>query len=79
LIGAGTQILRNITVGDQAKIGAGSVILCPISSGTRAMGALVKIIGFTARGKLPDSTINMNLEGVKPFWGDKIHANRLLK
>ncbi len=30
LIGVGTQILRNITVGDRAKIGAGSVVLWPI-------------------------------------------------
>lgn len=38
LIGAGTKILGNISVGDRAKIGAGSVVLRPIPSGATAVG-----------------------------------------
>ncbi len=66
-------------MGDCAKIGAGSVVLRTIPNGATAVGAPTNIIGFTARGKRPGSTVNMNLEGVEPLVGDKIHANRLLK
>jgi serine O-acetyltransferase len=51
LIGAGTQILGNITVGDREKIGAGSAILRPFPSGATAVGAPAKIIVFMARGE----------------------------
>ena len=89
LIGAGTQILGNITVGDRAKIGAGSVVLRPIPSGATAVGAPARIIGFTASGELPGSMVDMNLEGVEPHLGDRrkslryvtmslIHAKRHL-
>ena len=44
LIGAGTKILGNITVGDRCKIGAGSVVLRPIPGGATAVGAPAKII-----------------------------------
>ncbi|KAL3807215.1 hypothetical protein ACHAXA_001543 [Cyclostephanos tholiformis] len=70
LIGAGTQILGNITVGDRSKIGAGSVVLRPIPSGATAVGAPARIIGFTARGERPGSTVDMNLKGVEPLLGD---------
>ncbi len=79
MIGAGNQILGNITVGNHVKIGAGSIVLRPIPSSATAVGVPAKIIGFTARGEQPGSTIDMNLEGVEPFLGDKLHANRLLK
>jgi hypothetical protein len=79
LIGAGTQILGNITVGNRVKIGAGSVVFHPIPRGMTAVGAPAKIIGFTARGKQPGCIVDMNLVGVELLLGDKIHANRLLK
>ncbi|KAL3789388.1 hypothetical protein ACHAW5_010183 [Stephanodiscus triporus] len=90
LIGAGTQILGNITVGDRAKIGAGSVVLRPIPSGATAVGSPARIIGFTARGERPGSTVDLNLEGVEPLRGDKrksfrevtknlVHVSRLMK
>jgi len=47
LIGAGTKILGNVSVGDRCKIGAGSVVLRPIPSGATAVGAPAKILGFT--------------------------------
>lgn len=71
LIGAGTKILGNITVGDRAKIGAGSVVLRPIPSGATAVGAPAKIIGFTPLGEKPGSTVDMKLEGVEPLLGKK--------
>jgi hypothetical protein len=67
LIGAHTQILGNITVGDRAKIGAGSVVLRPIPSGATAVGAPAKIIGFTPRGERPGSSVDSNLEVVEPL------------
>lgn len=45
LIGAGTQVLGNIQIGNCAKIGAGSVVLRPIPPGATAVGAPAKIIG----------------------------------
>ena len=79
MIGVGTQILGNITVGNGAKIGTGSVVLCPVPSSAMAVGVPARIIGFMARGEQLGSTVDMNLEGVEPLLGDKIHANRLLK
>ncbi len=69
LIGAGTKILGNITVGDRAKIGAGSVVLRHIPSGATAVGAPAKIIGFIPKGELPGSTVDMNLEHGEPLLG----------
>ncbi len=76
LIGAGTQILGNITVGDRSKIGAGSVVLRSIPSGATAVGAPARIIGFTARGERPGSTVDTNLKGVEPLLGDKRHGSK---
>ena len=74
LIGAGTKILGNITVGDRAKIGAGSVVLRPIPSGATAVGAPAKIIGFIPKDERPGSSIDMKLEGVEPLLGKKISS-----
>lgn len=69
LIGAHTQILGNITIGDRAKIGAGSVVLRPIPSGATAVGSPAKIIGFTPRGERPGSMVDVRLAGVEPLVG----------
>ena len=74
LIGAGTKILGNITVGDRCKIGAGSVVLRPIPSGATAVGAPAKIIGFTKRGEKPGSSVDMNLNSVEPLLGKKVSS-----
>jgi serine O-acetyltransferase len=63
LIGAGTSILGNITIGDGAKIGAGSVVLRPIPAGATAVGAPAKIIGRAKEVK-PGSVIDGMLENV---------------
>ena len=69
LIGAGTKILGNITVGDRCKIGAGSVVLRPIPGGATAVGAPAKIIGFIPNGENPGATIDMKLESIEPLLG----------
>lgn len=47
LIGAGAKILGNITVGDCAKIGAGSVVLKDVPARTAVAGVPAQIIGPT--------------------------------
>ncbi|XP_074573382.1 putative serine acetyltransferase 4 [Curcuma longa] len=45
LIGAGTQILGNVTIGEGAKIGAGSVVLKAVPPRTTAVGNPARLIG----------------------------------
>ncbi|MBU2886119.1 serine O-acetyltransferase [Gilvimarinus agarilyticus] len=45
LIAAGAKILGNITVGEGAKIGAGSVVLEAVPAHTTAVGVPAKIVG----------------------------------
>jgi serine O-acetyltransferase len=47
LIGAGAKILGNITIGDCAKIGAGSVVLKDVPPRTTVAGVPAQIIGET--------------------------------
>jgi len=63
LIGAGSSILGNITVGNGAKIGAGSVVLRDIPAGATAVGAPAKIIG-KAKEQSPGSDMDETLENV---------------
>jgi len=51
LIGAGTSVLGNISIGDGAKIGAGSVVLQPIPHGATAVGAPAKVVGRAMESK----------------------------
>ena len=45
LIGAGANILGNITVGDGAKVAAGSVVLKPVPPGCVVAGIPAKPVG----------------------------------
>ncbi|ABI65360.1 MULTISPECIES: serine O-acetyltransferase [Maricaulis] len=45
LIGAGARVLGNITVGDGARIAAGSVVLHPVPAGCTVAGVPAKIVG----------------------------------
>ncbi len=52
IIGAGAQVLGNITIGENAKIGANSVVTTDIPDGATAIGIPARVIGGddTARG-----------------------------
>jgi len=45
MIGAGAKVLGNIEIGVGAKIGAGSVVLCPVPDHTTVAGVPAKIVG----------------------------------
>jgi serine O-acetyltransferase len=47
LVGAGAKILGNITVGEGAKIGAGSVVLKDVAPHTSVAGVPAVVIGQT--------------------------------
>jgi serine O-acetyltransferase len=44
LIGAGAHVIGNITIGDYAKIGTGSVVTKPVPSGCTAVGVPARLI-----------------------------------
>ncbi|GAB5413980.1 MAG: serine O-acetyltransferase [Congregibacter sp.] len=48
LISAGAKILGNITVGEGAKVGAGSVVLDPVPAHTTVAGVPAKVVGKPA-------------------------------
>ncbi len=52
IIGAGAQVLGNITIGEHAKVGANSVVTTDIPDGMTAIGIPARVIGGddTARG-----------------------------
>jgi serine O-acetyltransferase len=50
LIGAGAIILGNIEVGENARVGAGSVVLAPVPPGTTVAGVPAKVVGRTGAG-----------------------------
>lgn len=61
LISAGAIILGNITIGDGAKIGAGSVVLDSVPPHSTAVGVPAKVIGKT-RDKKPGCAMNQNFQ-----------------
>uniref|UniRef100_A0A7S3KZ49 serine O-acetyltransferase n=1 Tax=Amphora coffeiformis TaxID=265554 RepID=A0A7S3KZ49_9STRA len=64
LIGANASLLGNISIGDGAKIGAGSVVLRPIPAHATAVGSPAKIVG-RARESNPGSTMDETLQNVQ--------------
>ena len=52
-IGAGAKILGNITIGENAKIGANAVVLCDVPNGATAVGVPCKIIKTKKEIKCP--------------------------
>ena len=61
LIGAGTKILGNITIGKSSKIGAGSVILKDIEEHTTVVGVPGKVVGHPSC-KTPAKQMNQCIE-----------------
>ena len=62
LISAGAKILGNITIGEGAKIGAGSVVLQPVPPYSTAAGVPAKIISKQDDSSLPALNMNHCLE-----------------
>ncbi len=59
VIGAGAKILGNITIGQNAKIGANSVVICSVPENSTAVGIPAKILTKENKypynmGKIPD-------------------------
>jgi serine O-acetyltransferase len=59
VIGAGAKVLGNIAVGDEAKIGAGSVVVKSVPSSSTVVGIPAKVVG--ARGDHPKLLEHGNL------------------
>lgn len=58
MIGAGAKILGNIVIGEDARIGAGSVVLDPVPANTTAVGVPAKIIGSSC--ECPAESMDQN-------------------
>ena len=64
LIGAGATILGNITVGDCAKVAAGSLVLKPVADRTTVAGVPAKTVGM-ADCVRPSNTMNQLYEAAR--------------
>ena len=60
LIGAGAKILGNITVGENAKVGAGSVVLKDVPPHATVVGVPANVAGTTST--IPALTMDQSLE-----------------
>ena len=60
LIGAGAMIIGNITVGDYAKIGSGSVVTKPVPSGCTAVGVPARLVNCPTCSE-PSKTMDQTL------------------
>ena len=68
VVGAGAKVLGNIQVGDQARIGAGSVVLRDVPSNSTVVGVPGRIVrcredlpGFLDHERLPDPEVEVIL------------------
>jgi len=64
LVGCLASILGNIKVGDNAKIGASSIVLRPIPAGATAVGVPAKVIGGTPPAGKPIETVAGKEQGM---------------
>ncbi len=62
LIAAGAKVLGNITVGEGAKIAAGSVVLNPVAAHTTVAGVPAKPVGRLSR-EIPALNMDQNING----------------
>ena len=58
LLGAGSTVLGNITVGEGAKVAAGSVVIRPVPPWTTVAGVPAEVVGHSAAGELPGQTMD---------------------
>jgi len=59
LISAGAKVLGNITIGESAKIGAGSVVLHDVEAHTTVVGIPARVVGKPCE-ESPAQTMNQN-------------------
>jgi len=64
LVGAGALVIGNISIGDNAKIGGGSVVLKDIPTGATAVGNPARIIG-RSKEQVPGKCMDCGLKGVE--------------
>ena len=57
LLSAGAMVLGNVEVGDFAKIGAGSLVLASVPSGSTAVGVPARLV---SRAPDPRPALNMD-------------------
>jgi len=57
LIGAGTQILGNIRIGDRAKIGAGSTVVTSVPGGTTVVGVAARVVHRKSVPETPEPLV----------------------
>jgi serine O-acetyltransferase len=57
VVGAGAKILGGITIGDNVKIGANSVVLKSVAANSTVIGVPARVIK-TPGGRLPDATMD---------------------
>jgi serine O-acetyltransferase len=60
LLSAGATVLGNVEIGDFAKIGAGSLVLASVPSGTTAVGVPARLVGRAADAR-PASSMDQSL------------------
>jgi serine O-acetyltransferase len=60
LIGSGAMVIGNITVGDYAKIGSGSVVTQPVPSGCTAVGVPARLVNCPTCDE-PSKTMDQTL------------------
>lgn len=73
LIGAGAKILGNITVGDCARVAAGSVVLKDVPANTTVAGVPARVVGV-AGCREPGRTMNQMLGLDEPEQPDQTKA-----
>ncbi|MEQ8407706.1 MAG: serine O-acetyltransferase [Gammaproteobacteria bacterium] len=61
LIAAGAKVLGNITIGEGAKIGAGSVVLKDVEPHTTVVGVPARSVGKACTDETPSQTMNQNV------------------
>jgi serine O-acetyltransferase len=82
VVGAGAKVLGNITIGDFAKIGAGSVVVHPVPEHSTVIGIPGRIVrsagvvGTLEHGQLPDPNAQEREELVRRIEELEAHMHR---
>lgn len=67
LIGSGAMVIGNITIGDYAKIGSGSVVTKPVPSGCTAVGVPARLVNCPTCDE-PSKTMDQTLVDAAYDW-----------